>query len=87
MVVVEAARLVHGKLDDLLGARREAYFAGRGALAPADDELYGGAHFLQLNAQIGENPGGDAVGFAHKPQQDMLRADVVVVKALRLFLR
>ena len=55
VVVVEAARLVDGELDDLLGARREADLAEHGAVAAPDDELDGGADLVQLDAEVGEH--------------------------------
>ena len=52
VVVIETPRLVDRQLDHLLGARRKPDFARRGALAPADDELDCGAHFLQFHAKV-----------------------------------
>ena len=86
VVVVEAARLIDGEFDDLLGARREADLAEHGAVAAPNDELHGGAHLAQLHAEIGQHLGGDAVALAHEAEQQVLGADVVVVEALGLFL-
>ena len=87
VVVVEPARLVDGQLDHLLGARREADFAQHRAVAAPDDELDSRADLAQLDAEVGEHLGGDAVALAHQAEQQVLGADVVVVEALRLFLR
>ncbi len=42
---------------------------------------------LQLDAQVGQHFGRHPVAFAHQSQQQVLGPDVVVVEALRLFLR
>ena len=86
VVVVQPPRLVHRQLDHLLGARRQADLADHHRLAAPDDELDRGADLGQLDAQVVEHAGGDAVAFAHQTEQEMLGADVVVVEALRFFL-
>ena len=55
--VVHAAGLIHRQLHHLLGPGREADLSLRGSLAPADDKLNGGAHLIQVYAQIGEHTG------------------------------
>ena len=79
VVVVQAARLIDGQLYDLLGTRSEADIAGAASLTLADDELDGRAHLAKLDVQVGQNASGDAVRLTHKPQQYVLRPDVVVV--------
>ena len=86
VVVVEPARLVDGQLDDLLGARRQADLADDRPVAAADDELDGGAHLVQLDAQVLEHPRRDAIALADEAEQQVLGADVVVVEPLRLVL-
>ena len=86
VVVAEAARLVDGQLDDPLGARREAHLADDGAVPAADDELHRGPDLGQLDVHVLEHAGGDALALADEAQQEMLRADVVVVEPLRLVL-
>ena len=86
VVMVQPARFVDGKLDDLLRPRREAYLAHRRTLAAADDELDCRAHLVQLDAQVGEHLGGYAVPFTHQAQQEVLSTDVVVIEPLSLFL-
>ena len=86
VAVVEAARLFDGELDDLLGARRQANLAADRLLAAADDELDGRADLAQLDAEVVEHLGGDAIALADEAEEQMLRADVVVVEALRFFL-
>ena len=86
VAVVEAARFVDGQLDDLLGARRQADLADDRLLAAADDELDGGADLVQLDAEVVEYLGGDAIALADEAEEQVLRADVVVVEALSFFL-
>ena len=86
VVVAEAPGLVHGQLNDLLGARREADVSGGGALAATNDELDGGANLGQFHVEAAEDPRGNAVGLTNQTEEDMFRADVVVVEALRFLL-
>src|SRR6185312_14431769 len=51
------------------------------------DELNRIADLVQLYAQIIEHLGGDALTFTYEAEKEVLRADVVVVEALRFLLR
>ena len=86
VVVAQAARLVDGQLDDALGARGQADLADDRPIATADDELDGGTNLGQLDVHVLEHARGDALALANETQQEMLRADVVVVEPLRLVL-
>ena len=87
VVMVEAPRLIHRQLDHLLGARGQPDLAQDDAVAAADDELDGAAHFVELDAQVGQHLGRHPVALAHQSQQQVLGPNVVVVEALRFFLR
>ena len=69
-----------------LRARREAHLADDGTVPAADDELHRGPHLGELDVHVLEHARGDALALAHETQQEMLRADVVVVEPLRLVL-
>ena len=56
-------------------------------IAAPDDELDRAADLGQLDAQVLEHACGHAVALADEPEQQVLGADVVVVEALRFFLR
>ena len=86
VVVVHAPGFIHSQLDDLLCPRGETDLPLDGLLAPADDELHGGPHLGQVDAQIGQDTGCYPFGLAHQSQQNVLGADVVVVEALSFFL-
>ena len=86
VVVAEAARLVDGQLDDPLGARRQPDLADDRPIAPPDDELDRGPDLGQLDVHVLEHARGDALAFTHEAEEQMLRADVVVVEPLRLVL-
>src|SRR6266508_4121265 len=79
--VAEAAGLIYGELDDLLGAGGEADFAHNSAVSAADDELDGGADLVEFDAQVGEDFGGDAFTLAHEAEEEVFSAYVVVVEA------
>ena len=87
VVVAQPAGLVDGQLDDPLGARGQPDLADDRTVAAADDELDGGAHLGQLDVHVLEHARGDALALADQAQEQVLRADVVVVEALRLVLR
>ena len=87
VVVVEPSRLVDRQLDDFLGARGQANIAGHRSITAADDELDGAAHLVQLDAEIAQHLGRDALALADQAEQQVLSADVVVVEALRFLLR
>ena len=86
VVVAQAAGLVDRQLDDALGARRQADLADDRPVAAADDELDGGPDLGQLDVHVLEHAGGHALALAHEAEEQVLRADVVVVEPLRLVL-
>ena len=87
VVVAEPARLVDGQLDDVLRPRRQPDLADDRSIAAADDELDRRADLGEFDAHVLEDARGDALALAHEAQEQVLRADVVVVEPLRLVLR
>ena len=86
VVVAEAAGLVDRELDDPLGARRQADLADDRPIAATDDELDGGPDLGQLDVHVLEDARGDTLALADQAEEQVLRADVVVVEPLRLVL-
>ena len=86
VVVAEAARLVDGQLDDALGARGQPDLADDRPIAAADDELDRGPDLGQLDVHVLEDARGDTLALADEAEEQVLRADVVVVEPLRLVL-
>ncbi len=87
VAVVELASLAHGELEHFLGARGIRQIgAGRLTGFPFLDRLL---DFLldvvQLDAQVLEHRRGDALTFADQSEKNVLRPDVLVVEACRLF--
>src|SRR6185437_19034 len=87
VVVAQAQCLAQGQLQDLLGARGERDLPGSDLLAGADD-----AHHLSTDALHGDVQGlqdarGKTLLLAQEPEQDVLRADVIVLERARLLLR
>src|SRR5436305_14120421 len=87
VVVVQPSRFIHRELDDFLGARRQSNITGNGAITTPDDELDGAANLIELDAEVAEHFRSNTFTLTDKAKQQMLRADVVVVKALGLLLR
>ena len=86
VVVAEPARLVDGQLDDPLGPRRQPDLADDRPIAPTDDELDRRPDLGQLDVHVLEDARGDTFALADEAEQQVLRADVVVVEPLRLVL-
>ena len=87
VVVAQPPRLVDGKLDDPLGARRQPDLADDRSVAAADDEFDGGADLGELDVHVLEHARGDALALANEAEEQVLGTDVVVVEALGLILR
>ena len=87
VVVAQRQRLAQGKLQDLLGARRERDLPGGDLLTGADDANYLGAHALDGDVKGLEHARGKTLLLAQQAEQDVLRADVVVLERTRLLLR
>ena len=86
VVVAQAARLIDGQLDHALGARRQPHLAHDRPIATADDELDRGPDLGQLDVHVLEHARRHALALAHEAEEQVLRADVVVVEPLRLVL-
>ena len=87
VVVAEPPGLVDRQLDDPLRARCQADLADDRAVATPDDELDRCPDLGQLDVHVLEHPGRDTLTLADETEQQVLRADVVVVEPLRLVLR
>ena len=86
VVVAQLQSLAQRELEHLLGPRRERDVPARRLLALADDLLDLLADGLQRDAEGLEGLGGDALTLVDQAEQDVLRADVVVVEHPGLFL-
>ena len=87
VVVAQAARLVDRQLDHALRARREPNLADDRAVTAPDDELDRGSNLRELDVHVLEDARGHAFALADQAEEQMLRADVVVVEPLRFVLR
>ena len=87
VVVAEGERLAQRQLEDLLGARRERDLAGGDLVALADDARDLRADLLHRDVERLEDARGETLLLAQQPEQDVLRADVVVLQRPRLVLR
>src|SRR5206468_1723101 len=81
VVVAEPARLVDRELDHALRAGRQTDLADDRAIATSDDELDGGPDLGKLDVHVLENSRRNAFALADEAQEQVLRADVVVVEA------
>ena len=86
VVMAEASGLVDGQLDDALRSRGETDLAHDGTIASTDDELDRRPDLGQLDVHVLEHARGHTLALADEAQEQMLRADVVVVEPLRLVL-
>ena len=86
VVVTEAAGLVDGELDDALGAWGEPDLTDDRAVAPSDDELDRGPDLGELDVHVLEDARRHTLALADETEEQVLRADVVVVEPLRFVL-
>jgi hypothetical protein len=86
VVVAELQRLTQRKLEHLLGPGRERDVPLQRFLAPADDLLDLLPHGIQADAERLKRLGRDTFALAEEAEQDVLGADVVVLKPPGFFL-
>ena len=87
VVVPHAPRLLEGDLDDLLHARRRDDLLDDDALVAAQHRLDRAANLVDLHAEVIEDLGRKSFAFAEQTKQQVLCADVRVMRTLRLLLR
>ena len=86
VVVAQRQRLAQRQLEHLLRPRRERDLAGGDLLARPDDADHLGADLLDRDLETLEHACREALLLTEKPEQDVLRPDVVVLEGARLFL-
>jgi len=87
VVMVEAARLFDGVLDDFFGARGLRELAHGDHVGAALDELFDfEADLAEVHVEVLENVGADAAAFLNQAEKDVLGADVFVIEALGLLI-
>ncbi len=86
VVVSELQRFAQAQLENLLGTGRERDVPGRRLLSLADDLLDLAAHAFERDSQRLERLRGHALTLVDEAQEDVLRADVVVVEHPGFFL-
>ena len=87
VVVAELQGLAQAQLEDALGARGEGDVTLDRLLALANDLDDGGADGLALDTHRLQGLGGDALTLGDQAEQQVLRADVVVLETASLVLR
>jgi len=80
VVVSEGQRFAQRELEHLLRARRERDLTGRDLVALADDAGDLRAHLFDGDVERLEDARGKAFLFAKQAEEDVLRADVVVLE-------
>jgi hypothetical protein len=86
VVMPKSLRLTLGLCEHLLRTGREGDLAGGYLLAGADDPDDLSAHTFDGYVQAFENPSGQSLLLAEKPEQDVLGADAFVLERPRLIL-
>ncbi len=87
VAVAQLQRLAQGKLEDLLGPRRERRRTTRRGARHADGLFHLLAHGLEGDPERLECLGGNSLAFVDQSQKNVLGADEAVVQQPRLFLR
>src|SRR6266550_4322753 len=86
VVVAHPPRFLERDLDDLLDTRRRNDLLDDDPLVPAEDRFDGLPDFADLYPKVVENLGGQAFTFTEQPQEEMLGADIAVVRSFCFFL-
>ncbi len=86
VVVTEASGLVDRELDDPLCTRRQPDLADHRPVATPDDEFDGRPDLGEFDVHVLEDARRDTLSLTDQAEEEMLRADVVVVETLRLVL-
>ena len=84
--MIQAARLINGQFNHLLGTWSQANLAKDDAVSTTNDKFNGTANFVQFNAKIRENFGGYTLALTNKAEKEVLCADVILLEALGFFL-
>ena len=85
VVVVEVPGLFDGVFDDFLGPRRLGQLAHRHHVRAGLHDLFDlQTNLAEVDVEVFEDIGGDAGAFFDQAQENVLRADVLVVEALGL---
>ncbi len=87
IVVAHAARFFEGDLNDLLDARRRDDLLNDDPLVATEHRLDRAANLVDLDAEIVEDLGGKTLAFTEQTKQQVLCADVRVMRTLSLLLR
>ena len=86
VVVAHPAGFLEGDLDDLLDPRGGDDLLDDDAFVAAQHRLDGGADLVDLNPEVVQHLGGEALAFAQQTKEQVLGADIGMVRALGLFL-
>src|SRR5262249_18721919 len=86
VVVPELLRFAKRELEHFLRTRRERDVARRHLTTVADDRLDLAAQRVELDPHGDQGVRAEAIPVADEPEEDVLRADVVVAEEARLFL-
>src|SRR5438876_2972143 len=86
VVVPHPAGFLEGDLDDLLDPRGGDDLLDDDAFVAAQYRLDGGADLVDLDAKVVQHLGREAFAFAQQTKEQVLGADIRVVRALGLFL-
>src|SRR5215472_414411 len=86
VVMIEAACFVNCQFDHFFGTRCKPYLAKNDAISAANDKFNSTAYLMKFDAQVVQYSSRDTIALAHKTQQKMFGANVVVLESLCLLL-
>src|SRR5258708_422372 len=87
IMMIQAARFIHRVLNHLLCSRGQPDLPQHDTVSTTNHKLDGTTRLLQVYTKITQYFGANPFAFAYQPQQDMLRANIIVLETLRFFLR
>src|SRR5260370_41972144 len=86
-MMVQAAIFVNGEFDHFFRAWCKANLSKDDAVSTTNNSFYSVANLVQFHTEITQDYGGDPFSLTYKPQQEVFSANVIMLKALRFFLR
>src|SRR5579883_2646173 len=84
--MIQTTSFINSKLNHLFGSRGQTNLAKDDAVTTANNKFDGATNLVQLNAEIAKYFGRNTLALAYKTEQEVLRANIIVLEALRFLL-
>src|SRR5438552_3678948 len=86
IMLIQAPRLINGQLNHFLSTGSQANFPRNDAVSMTNNRLERTPCLLYIDTKLTEYPGSNSLLLTNKPKQKMFRSNIIMLKALSLFL-